>query len=136
MTLSVSLGPQHRWFSGRESHTMRVDCCHLCVHNAFWLDVVCLSVYHKRTALALRPTVNRINGLGGCQRFSQLTVHLTVGISRSSYSRLQQAQSARLATRSTYAAATPSATLLSFFRLTRSARPVQRCTAIAMAFTK
>ena len=57
-------------------------------------------------------------------------------ISRSSYSQLQQAQSARLATRSTYAAATPSATLLSFSRLTRSARPVQRCTAIAMAFTK
>ena len=77
VTLSVSLGPQHRWFSGCESHTMRVDCCHLCVHNAFWLDVVCLSVYHKRPALALRPTVNRINGLGGCQRFSQLTVHST-----------------------------------------------------------
>ena len=77
VTLSVSLGPQHRWFSGCESHTMRVDCCHLCVHHAFWLDVVCLSVYHKRPALALRPTVNRINGLGGCQRFSQLTVHST-----------------------------------------------------------
>ena len=52
---------------------MRVDCCHLRVHNAFWLDVVCLSVYHKRPALALRPTVNRINGMGGCQRFSHLT---------------------------------------------------------------